>query len=76
MKILIKIKEFILCLLSSNCIYSIKKFLSFFFTGLVFYLAVFTNKFDFFSMSIVFLGALLGLREYAKDKYYKSNKDK
>lgn len=76
MKILIKIKGFILCLLSSSCIYSIKKFLSFFFTGLVFYLAVFTDKFEFFSMSIVFLGALLGLREYAKDKYYKSNQDK
>lgn len=76
MKILIKIKGFILCLLSSNCIYSIKKFLSFFFTGLVFYLAVFTDKFDFFSMSIVFLGALLGLREYAKDKYYKSKQNK
>lgn len=76
MKILIKIKEFILCLLSSNCIYSIKKLLSFFFTGLVFYLAVFTDKFEFFSMTIVFLGALLGLREYAKDKYYKSNQDK
>jgi uroporphyrinogen decarboxylase len=68
MNILTRIKDFILCFLRSNCEYSIKKLLTFFFTGLIFYLAIFTEKNTI--EYLVFLSALLGMREYAKQKYY------
>jgi len=67
------IKEFLLCFLRGNCQYSIKKLLAFFFTGLVFYLAIFTDKncVEF----LVFLAALLGLREYSKYNYNKNQQN-
>ena len=66
----IRIQNFLLCFLQGSCKYSIKKLLVFFFTALVIYLAVFTDKqvIEF----LIFIGGLLGLREYSKYNYRNS----
>jgi len=75
MKFLNKIKEFFLCFLRGDCVYSIKKLLVYVFTALVLYLAVFTSQVTI--EYLVFIGGLLGLREYSKRNYYnQGNNDK
>jgi hypothetical protein len=64
------IKNFLLCFLRGSCEFSIKKLLVFFFTGLVFYLAIFTDKAV--VEYLVFIAGLLGLREYSKYNYRNS----
>lgn len=72
--VLNEIIKFLLCLISSDCEYSIKKFLAYFFTMLIFYLVIFTDK-DYTEL-LIFLGVLLGMREYAKAKYFNTVEDK
>ena len=64
MKTLKAILEFFLCLLEDNCPYSIKKFLSYAFSILVFYVVIFTNK-EYYEL-LGFVAILLGLRSYDK----------
>jgi len=64
MNIFKKIGDFFLCMLRENCEYSIKKFLSYVFSGLVIYMAVFTNK-DFYEI-LMFVAVLLGIRSYER----------
>ena len=59
-----KILNFFLCLLKDNCEYSIKKFLAYGFSGLVFYMIIFTDK-QYYDV-IVFLAVLLGIRSYER----------
>lgn len=61
------IKEFLLCFLRGSCIYSIKKLLAFFTFALITYLAVFQQNVS--AELLIFLAALLGLREYSKYNY-------
>ena len=56
--------EFLLCLLRSDCTYSLKKFLAYFFTGLIFYLAIAKDNIS--GELLIFLAALLGMREFSK----------
>lgn len=60
-------------MLRGRCEYSIKKFLSYVFTALAIYLAVFTVKSDMFLQTLIFLAGLLAIRSYDKSKY---NQDK
>ena len=64
------IVDFLLCLLRSDCEYSLKKFLAYFFTGLIFYLAIYKDTIS--GELLIFLAALLGMRELAK-KYPNQN---
>jgi hypothetical protein len=66
-----KIKEFFLCMLRGKCEYSIKKFLSYVFTLLAVYLAVFTTKSDMFLQTLIFIAGLLAIRSYDKTNYNK-----
>lgn len=61
-----KIIEFFTCLLKDDCKYSIKKFLTFIFTGLILYLAIFTDR-DFYEL-LTFVAVLLGIRSYERMK--------
>jgi hypothetical protein len=70
-QIFLSILNFLGCLISSKCEFSIKKFLSYFFTILIFYLVIFTDK-QYYDL-LLFLGVLLGMREYSKTKYYENN---
>ena len=65
-----KILDFLLCLLRSNCEYSLKKFLAYFFTGLVFWVVIKTDR-DVYDL-LIFLSLLLGMREFSK-KYPNQN---
>lgn len=60
----IAIIDFLLCLLRSNCEYSLKKFLAYFFTALIFYLAIYQQNVS--GELLIFLAALLGMREVSK----------
>lgn len=66
MNILKKIGDFFLCMLREDCEYSIKKFLSYVFSGLVLYMAIFTDK-DFYEV-LAFIAVLLGIRSYERLK--------
>lgn len=70
MQALNKIVDFLLCLLRSNCEYSLKKWLAYWFTGLIFYLAIFQQNIS--TDLLLFLAALLGMREFSK-KYPNQN---
>jgi hypothetical protein len=66
MNIFKKIGDFFLCMLREDCKYSIKKFLSYVFSALVLYMAIFTNK-DFYEI-LMFVAVLLGIRSYERLK--------
>ena len=73
MKVFNKIIDFLLCLIQgTKCQYSIKKVLSFLFTFLIFYIAIFTEK-EYYELLFI-LATLLGMREYSK-KIYNDNND-
>jgi hypothetical protein len=59
-----EIKEFILCFIKKDCIYSRKALLSFLTFNLIVYLAIFTEK-DYYEL-IIFLSVLLGITSYDK----------
>ena len=63
-----KIGNFLSCLLHENCEYSIKKILAYIFSGVVIYLAIFTDK-EYYEM-LIFVGALLGIRGYERVKLW------
>jgi hypothetical protein len=65
MKILKKVVDFFLCMLKEDCVYSIKKFLTYVFSLLVIYLILFTTK-DYYQI-LAFIGLLLGIRAYEKN---------
>ena len=67
------IKWFFLCMLKDKCIYSIKKFLSYIFSILAIYLAIFTDKDAMFLETVGFVAALLAIRAY--DKKGRQNSD-
>ena len=64
MKILKQIADFFLCMLKEDCIYSIKKFLTYVFSILVVYMAIFTDK-QYYEI-LTFVAVLLGIRAYEK----------
>jgi hypothetical protein len=66
MKLLKQIRGFLLCLLQADCKYSIKKFLSYVFAGLVIYLAIWTDK-SYYDL-LGFIAILLGIRSYERIK--------
>jgi hypothetical protein len=66
MKFLKQIRDFLLCLLKADCKYSIKKFLSYVFAGLVIYLAIWTDK-SYYDL-LGFIAVLLGIRSYERIK--------
>lgn len=66
MKIFKQLIDFILCFLRDDCPYSIKKLLTYVFSVLIFYLAIFTDK-DYYQI-LMFVGVLLGIRAYEKGK--------
>ena len=66
--------DFLLCLLRSDCSYSLKKFLAYFFTGLVFYLAIYKDNIS--GELLIFLAALLGMREVSKKFSNTNHQDK
>jgi uncharacterized membrane protein len=65
MKILKKLVDFFLCMLKEDCVYSIKKFLTYVFSLLVIYLILFTTK-DYYQL-LMFIGLLLGIRAYERN---------
>ena len=65
MKILKQLVNFFLCMLKEDCIYSIKKFLTYVFSILVIYLILFTDK-DYYQL-LMFVGLLLGIRAYERN---------
>lgn len=64
MKILKQIGDFFLCMLREDCTYSIKKFLSYIFSVLAVYMAIFTDK-NFYEI-LTFVAVLLGIRAIEK----------
>jgi hypothetical protein len=64
MSILKQIGNFFLCMLKEDCIYSIKKFLTYVFSMLVIYMAIFTDK-DIYEI-LTFIAVLLGIRAWEK----------
>ena len=48
--------------------------MAYIFTMLIFYIVIFTDK-DYTEL-LIFLGVLLGMREYAKSKYFNTVEDK
>lgn len=67
LKIIKDIFDFLLCLLSVNCNYSIKKFFSFVFVALIIYLTIFTTEsIELINSFLLFLGGLLAIRSYDK----------
>lgn len=64
MKFFKSILDFLLCFLRDDCPYSIKKLLTYVFSGIVIYLAIFTDK-DYYQL-LMFVGVLLGIRAYEK----------
>lgn len=71
MYILRKIGDFFLCLLRDDCQYSIKKILTWIFSGVTIYLILFTDK-DIYQL-LMFLLALLGIRAFEKWKVQRPN---
>jgi hypothetical protein len=71
MYILRKIGDFFLCLLRDDCQYSIKKILTWIFSGVTVYLILFTDK-DIYQL-LMFLLALLGIRAFEKWKVQRPN---
>lgn len=66
MKILKQIADFFLCMLKEDCVYSIKKFLTYIFSLLVLYMVIFTDK-PYYEV-LTFIAVLLGIRAYEKGK--------
>ena len=66
--------EFLLFLLRIDCEFSLKKFLAYFFTGLVFYLAIYKDNIS--GELLIFLAALLGMREVSKKFNNNNHQDK
>jgi len=66
-----RIGDFFLCLLRDDCQYSIKKILTWIFSGVTVYLILFTDK-DIYQL-LMFLLALLGIRAFEKWKVQKPN---
>lgn len=64
MKVLKQIRDFFLCMLKEDCVYSIKKFLTYVFSILVIYMAIFTDK-NFYEI-LTFIAVLLGIRAWEK----------
>jgi len=64
MKILKQIGDFFLCMLKEDCVYSIKKFLTYVFSILVIYMAIFTDK-SIYEL-LTFIAVLLGIRAWEK----------
>lgn len=64
MNILKQIGDFFLCMLREDCKYSIKKFLSYVFSGLAIYIVIFTDK-NFYEI-LTFVAVLLGIRAWEK----------
>jgi len=60
--------NFISCILHENCEYSIKKILAYTFTGLILYLAIFTDK-NYYEL-LLFVGGLLGVRAFERVKLW------
>lgn len=58
------ILDFFGCLLKDNCVYSVKKVLTFFFSFIIAYLAVWTEKG--YGELLIFVSVLLGLRSYER----------
>jgi hypothetical protein len=61
-----KILNFFLCFLQDDCVYSIKKLLCFIFSGVIIYLAIFTDK-TYYDL-LIFVGALLGIRAWERNQ--------
>jgi len=71
--VIVFIINLFLCFLQSQCPYSIKKALAITFSIVsIIIMLNDTNgdKFQYVFLSLTFVGALLGLREFAKQKYY------
>ena len=71
MNIFKQIGNFFLCLLRDDCQYSIKKILTWIFSGVAVYVIVFTDK-DVYQL-LMFILALLGIRAFEKWKVQKPN---
>jgi hypothetical protein len=71
LKFLIQIRDFFLCLLQDNCIYSIKKVLVFAFSTLAIWM-VLTQHLDQLELVLGFVAILLGIRSYERLQQQKS----
>jgi len=67
-----KIGEFFGCMLRADCVFSIKKFLSYVFSILTIYVVVFTDK-NFYEL-LAFVAVLLGIRAFEGQQKMKMNK--
>jgi hypothetical protein len=67
-----KFIAFFACLLHSDCIYSSKKILMYIFSGLILYLAIFTDK-QYIEL-LTFVAVLAGVRTYEGIQTMKINK--
>lgn len=76
MVIINNIKDFFLCMLRGKCDYSIKKFLTYIFTILAVYLAIFTTKNEMFFQTLFMIGGLLAIRSYDKTIENKQQEEK
>jgi hypothetical protein len=66
-------KWFILCFLTKDCPYSLKKLLAILSFFIAAFLAVFTQKLDMLIAMLGFISALLGLQSIDKYNYRKNN---
>jgi hypothetical protein len=71
MNIFKQIGNFFLCLLRDDCQYSIKKILTWIFSGVAIYLIIFTDKNSY--QLLMFILALLGIRAFEKWKAQRPN---
>ena len=65
-------KDFFLCMLKTDCPYSLKKLLVYVFTLLVIYVIIFTGK-DFYEI-LMFIAVMLGVRSFEGIQKMKINK--
>lgn len=68
-------KWFILCFLTKDCPYSLKKLLAILSFLVVVFLAVFTERIDTLIAMLGFIASLLGLQSIDKYNYRRLNKD-
>jgi hypothetical protein len=70
-----RLHAFMLCFLEDSCEYSIKKLLAFAFSGLAFYIAIFTEKPEVFVEILGFIAVLLGIRAWERTKIPPKNNE-
>ena len=68
----IKIYNWLMCFLTKDCPYSLKKLLAIFTFGIIAFVAIFTEKLDILIAMISLLTALLGLQSVDKYNYIKN----